>query len=303
MYCRVLYCEASCGARPSTSCSPVPSSLLPAPSLLEPSPPSPIAARSSAEWLDYFRANTAAFADVPWETAVRLTPPERDAVAASIQEFQLGESSEGRHLHAAARAHAAETGDDAYVAAIEAFIREEQRHARQLGRFLAAEGIPLRKRSWADDVFRALRRGASLETTVSVLLTAELIAQVYYAALREATDSPLLRALCERVLRDEAAHVRFQAERLAALRENRARVLVIVAVAVQRALLAAVVPVVWWGHRSALRRGGLTLPLFWRRCHARFEAVAPIMTPRSHRRGEQREDALSPETRRRSGVA
>jgi len=238
----------------------------------------PCAPRSSLEWCAYFDANASA-AEIPWECGAHLTVAERRAVAPSIQEFQLGESSEGRHLHAAARAYAASSGDDAYVRAIEAFIREEQRHARDLGRFLAAEGVPLRKRSWPDAVFRSLRRGASLETTVGVLLTAELIAQVYYAALRDATGSPVLRALCERILRDEAEHVRFQAERLALLRAGRARVAVHFAQAAQRGLLAGAALVVWWGHRSALARGGLSFGRYWRQCWGRFAAAAATMTP------------------------
>jgi hypothetical protein len=96
---------------------------------------------------------------VSWTSPVRLTDDERRAITASVQQFQLGESSEGSHLHAAARAYAARTGDDAYVSAIEAFIREEQRHARDLARFLTAEGIRLTKHRWPDAVFRWLRRG------------------------------------------------------------------------------------------------------------------------------------------------
>jgi len=234
--------------------------------------------RSSLDWCAYYEANAAA-AEIPWECSAHLTAAERRAVAASIQEFQLGESSEGRHLHAAARAYAASSGDGAYVRAIEAIIREEQRHARDLGRFLAAEGIPLRKRSWPDAVFRSLRRGAGLETTVGVLLTAELIAQVYYAALRDATRSPVLRALCERILRDEAEHVRFQAERLALLRAGRARVAVRLAQAAQRGLLAGAALVVWWGHRSVLAGGGLSFGRYWGQCWERFAAAATMMTP------------------------
>jgi hypothetical protein len=132
--------------------------------------------RQSLEWCAYYAANAVA-ANVSWTSPVRLTDDERRAITASMQQFQLGESSEGSHPHAAARAYAARTGDDAYVSAIEAFIREEQRHARDLARFLTAEGIPLTKHSWPDAVFRWLRRGAGLEVTVSVLLTAEIIAR------------------------------------------------------------------------------------------------------------------------------
>ena len=239
----------------------------------------PRARVSSAEWCAHFEGSASLPDEVPWESAVRLTEAERRAVAASIQEFQLGESSEGRHLHAAARAHAASTGDHAYARAIAAFIREEQRHARGFGRFLAGEGIPLRRHSWPDAVFRQLRRGVGLETTVCVLLTAELIAQVYYAALRDATQSPTLRALCGRILRDEAAHVRFQAERIAMLRAGHAPSRVWLAQAGQRALFAGAVLVVWWGHRSALTRGGFPFRRYWRQCWERFASAAATMVP------------------------
>jgi rubrerythrin len=236
------------------------------------------APRTSLEWCAYYAANAVA-ANVPWTAPVRLTDDERRAIAASVQQFQLGESSEGRHLHAAARVYAARTGDEAYVSAIEAFIREEQRHARDLGRFLTAEGIPLTKESWPDAVFRWLRRGAGLEVTVSVLLTAEIIAQVYYAALRDATRSPILRALCDRILADEAAHVRFQAERLGTLRAGRGRVGVRLAVAAQRTLFAATALIVWNGHRPALERGGFFFRRYWRECWERFGDAAEMMRP------------------------
>jgi hypothetical protein len=248
-------------------------------SALRPSAPVDRALPTSAEWCAYYAANASAATTIPWGCGARLTEAERRAVAASVQEFQLGERSEGQHLHAAARAYAGSTGDDAYVRAIEAFIREEQRHARYLGRFLAMEGIPLRRRSWPDDVFRFLRRGAGLETTVAVLLTAEVIAQVYYAALRGATRSPVLRALCERILRDEAAHVRFQAERLALLRAGRGRFAVRIACAGQRALFAGAAVVVWNGHRAVLRRGGFPFRRYWRQCWRQFARAAVMMDP------------------------
>jgi len=52
---------------------------------------------------------------------------ERDAIALSVQEFQLGESSEGRHLISAASRYAAYSGDFDYVTALRLFIAEENR--------------------------------------------------------------------------------------------------------------------------------------------------------------------------------
>ncbi len=186
------------------------------------------APRTSLEWCAYYAANAVA-ANVPWSSTVRLSDDERRAIAASVQQFQLGESSEGRHLYAAARAHAARIGDHGYVSAIEAFIREEQRHARDLGRFLATEGS--------------------------------------------------LRALCERILTDEAAHVRFQAERLRMVRAGRASVGVMVAVFAQRTLFAGTALLVWTGHNTAFARGGFSFRRYWTECWERFGDAAEMMRP------------------------
>src|SRR5262245_33376323 len=199
---------------------------------------------TSRDWCAFFKANAVAPDGIPWADARVLSDTERRAIASSIQEFQLGESSEGKHLRAAAHSYATRAGDPEYAIAIALFIGEEQRHAAYLARFLRQEGLPLRPSTWADTVFRLLRRGASLEQTIAVLLTAELIAQVYYVALRDATASPTLRAICARVLRDEEAHVRFQTERLSMLRKGRRASAVRIAVAAQRALFASAMVVV-----------------------------------------------------------
>src|SRR5262249_5205482 len=158
---------------------------------------------------------------IPWERGAELTDAEREAVAASLQDFQRGESSEGRHFLLCAADHAARTGDPAYLEAVRLFLAEEKRHAQTLARFLQLAGIPLLTRTWPDTAFRWLRKLAGLDVCLSVLVTAEIIAKVYYAAVRAATQSAVLRRVCEQLLKDEVRHVRFQCERLAILRRHR----------------------------------------------------------------------------------
>jgi hypothetical protein len=165
------------------------------------------------------------------------------------------------------------------VRAIQLFIKEEQRHAEWLGRFLAIEQLPAIRHSWADRVFRRLRRGSSLEVAISVLRTAEILAQVYYAALRAATASPLLQALCRQVLRDELAHVRFQSERLALLSAGRSRPAQALTALLQRGLFAAASLVVWRNHRPVFACAGLDFPAYWARCRRAYERAAPGSRP------------------------
>src|SRR4051794_30829492 len=100
---------------------------------------------TSQEWKSYYEHNARSLLDVPWERGAELGDDEIAAIGSSLQAFQAGENSEGHHLFKYAKAYVARTGDDAYVAAIRLFIAEEQRHARDLGRFLQLNKIPLLK--------------------------------------------------------------------------------------------------------------------------------------------------------------
>ena len=237
---------------------------------------------TSDDWRGYFERNAQIPSRIPWELGADLTDDERCAIASSVQEFQAGESSEGRHLYRFAQEYAARTGDYEYLRALRLFIGEEQRHALHLGRFLTINGIPLVDSTFADQVFRRLRNVvSSLEVSIAVLLTAELIAKVYYAVLREATQSAILRALCERILSDEQAHVHFQSGQLAILRARRTTIVLAATFVAHRVLYAGTVVVVWWSHRHVIRRAGLRPSQWWNRCWAEFSDAlgGPALTP------------------------
>ncbi len=216
----------------------------------------------STAWVEYFWSNAATVRAFPWTAGAGLTDAERRTIATSIAEFQLGESSEGAHLLRFGRLHAVETGDADYLAALRLFIAEEHRHAADLGRFMDLAGLPKARRTWVDSVFRALRRRSGLERSIVLLLTAEVVATVYYRGLRDATGSPLLRALCDQILDDEAKHVEFQTQRLAILRRGRPRVRRAASRVAQWVLTCGTCLVVWPRHRRVLRAGGLGLPAF-----------------------------------------
>jgi hypothetical protein len=139
-------------------------------------------------------------------------------VGRSIQQFQLGEWARGRGLVRRASSHAILARDSWFLPALKLFIAEEQEHSAILGRFLDHERIPRLTNHWIDAVFRRLRKLAGLELCATVLVTAEVLAIPFYQALRDATRSPLLRAICIRILCEEAAHLHFQALTLGLLR-------------------------------------------------------------------------------------
>jgi len=175
----------------------------------------------SQAWYSYFRSNRGSAEGLPWDDLYRLSEGEREAIRRSIQQFQLGEGAEGKALLKRGHVFALATGDSQFVEALALFIKEEQRHSADLLRFMQQQGIPALRGHWIDQVFRRIRVLAGLELELRVLVTAEIIAVPYYRALRRATQSTLLRALCQHILCDEAGHLRFQAFMLSRLEAER----------------------------------------------------------------------------------
>ena len=213
-------------------------------------------------WRNHFRRNL----------LDELEPRARDGwgeaeaavLGPSLAQFQLGESSDGRHLLRYAREFGERSGDSWLGEAMALFIQEENRHSQWLAEFLKAQGFPLLRRCWSDAVFRVLRKMLGFGLMVAVLVCAEIVAVPYYTAVREMTASGWLRTICARLLQDEAMHLRFQATNLGAvwrrwkfLRAFRR---------CHKALMAGICFVVWMEHGEVLRRGGYTRLTFLTRC-------------------------------------
>ncbi|MGE3803414.1 MAG: ferritin-like domain-containing protein [Gemmataceae bacterium] len=237
----------------------------------------------SARWADFFRHNAANQRPLPWERGAEVSPEELAAIARSLQAWQLGETSEGRHLRAAAARYADRSGDPDFVAAIDLFIKEEQRHGELLGRFLDLAGPGRLKKDWGDNLFRAARYClTSMEVWTTPVVMVETLALVYYNAIRRATNSPLLRALCAQILADEIPHLRFQCERLAMMHRTRGRIGLWLTMAAHRLFFLLVVGLVWLGHRRALRAGGYSWRHYWRASWDRMHAAWRRMDPRGY---------------------
>lgn len=226
--------------------------------------------RTSTEWVKFFEYNRRNLMAIPWDNPYRLNSDEHDAIVSSLQQFQLGESSEGKHLMALASDHATHTANPDYARAIALFIREEQRHAADLGRFMQQENMPCLEKHSVDGVFRWLRRALNLEVAVVVLQTAEIVAMTYYKALHDATQSPVLRAICRQILHDEVQHLRFQNDTLASLRRGRSTLKRWGARLMHRVLFANTLLVVWMGHRKVYHAAEYSFWRFWRANWSRF---------------------------------
>jgi hypothetical protein len=219
-------------------------------------------------WLEYFRANQGEPEEIPWDQLQELGPPLRTALVPSLQQFQLGENAAGVHFLELARSHARVANDPDFPEAIALFIAEEQRHSRMLGDYLRRTGAPLLQRHWMHSVFRLLRHWTTLEGKVAVLVTAEIMAIPYYRAVMAASPCPVLGAICRRILREEARHLRFQGNTLRALCAGRTWWMHLLTAAGQRIFLGGTCLTTWWEHRAVFRLAGLRLRDVWRLARA-----------------------------------
>jgi hypothetical protein len=243
---------------------------------------------SSPEWFAYFTKNAARQRDIPWEQGACVSAAELNEIAASLRAWQLGETSDGAHLLAAAKNYAAKVGDPDFPEVVRLFIKEEQRHGGNLGRFLDLAGVERARSDWGDTLFRFVRYSfPSMEVWATPVVMVETHAMIYYHAIRCATRSPVLRRICEQILADEVAHIRFQCQRLAILHRRRARWLRALIVAAHRPMFAAVTLAIWAGHRRALRAGGYPFSRFWRAAWRRMRYAWRKMAPESYRWEEE----------------
>jgi hypothetical protein len=226
------------------------------------------AVKESDSWCRHFRNNAVNPYHLPWDDPTPLSREESRRIHSSIQQFQLGEGSSGSRLLKRGLEYANAEADPRFIEALKLFVKEEQRHSAYLLRFMLREGIAAASKHWVDTVFRRLRVLAGLELSLRVLVSAEIIAIPYYQALAAATQSPLLQAICSRILQDESAHLRFQASMLSRLAASRTFFSDRVVSAAHRLFLLATSYVVWLEHGDVFRaagysRAGFLAETFW----------------------------------------
>lgn len=241
--------------------------------------PSKDRARSKT-WCARLVANSSASDNLPWNDCYSLSASERRAIQKSIQQFQLGEGSEGRRLLDRGDAYSHVVGDPHFREALALFVKEEQRHSGHLLRFMLRQEIPAVTKHWVDTVFRLLRGLAGLELSLRVLVTAEIIAVPYYRALGRATKSNLLHAISAKILQDEATHLKFQASMLSRLARGRSPLYRTLLCRAQRLFLIGTCCVVWVDHRSVFAAANYRLRGFLREALSELSDLEAAMSAR-----------------------
>jgi hypothetical protein len=216
----------------------------------------------SRKWFTHFSLRSMTALHVSPNPTVQLTDKELRTITLSIQQFQLGENSRGRHLLERGQKYGRAVNDPLFAGALDIFIKEEQQHSRYLAAFMESQSIPLVGKHWVDTVFRRLRGLAGLELSLTVLVTAEFVAVPYFRALRGATNSSILKIICNRILEDEANHLKFQASMLARVAGRRPEVFQRFLSELHRLFLLGTILVVWFEHHILFEAAGYTFLRF-----------------------------------------
>lgn len=214
--------------------------------------------KTSHEWLLYF-VNNLKQQRINWENQPCITLQEKWNVITSMQAWQLGETSDGKNLINAATKYAKKINDDFYVDAIKLFIKEEQKHGENLGKYLDAIHYPRIKKNWGDSLFRKVRGlNTSMEWWTLAVISVESTAQVYYQALKDATKCSLLKQICTDILIDEAPHIQFQKERMEVIVSAKPYWQKVLASKFYKLFFYATALLVWFAHKDVFKAGGLS---------------------------------------------
>ena len=150
---------------------------------------------TTKQWFCYFK-NNLEMERINWNQPPGISQAEIKRILKSLQAWQLGETSDGKNLLKACSKYATKTGDLHYVKTMELFIKEEQKHGNNLGRYLDIIGQPRIKKDWGDSLFRKIRGfNTSMELWTLAVITIENAAQIFYQALKDATQCKLLKEI------------------------------------------------------------------------------------------------------------
>jgi len=228
----------------------------------------------SAYWTNHFSNNTK-INRIDWTLKPEILDSEKQNILKSLQAWQLGETSEGKHLINASKKYAKTINDEEYLEAVKLFIKEEQKHGNNLGKYLDLIGEQRITKDWGDTLFRKIRYfNTNMELWTIAVITVESAAQIFYQALKDASNCTLLKQICTDILIDEAAHITFQRERLYIIFSQKNAVSKWIAYHAYSCFFLCTSLVVWLAHKTLFKAGKLNFYRYFNKMKYKLGKVA-----------------------------
>ncbi|SHM86193.1 ferritin-like domain-containing protein [Chitinophaga sp. CF418] len=237
--------------------------------------------KTSNQWILHFKEN-AKKQRIDWSLSPDISEQEISAILHSLQAWQLGETSDGRHLLKAVTRYAKQTNDLPYIEATALFIKEEQKHGNNLGIYLDRIGKPRIKADLGDTLFRKVRYfNANMEIWTLTVTVVESTAQVFYQSMKDATRCKLLKQICTDILIDEAPHIEFQTERLSIIFNGKTALGKAIAHKAYYIFYFSTALVVWMAHKKLFKAGGNTFRKYMIKMRYKYNRIINRITANS----------------------
>jgi hypothetical protein len=169
----------------------------------------------ASKWIRHFQTNQDNRSEPAWDSALRLDAKVIEKLLPSIQQFQLGDGGGPASL-IARDAAAYRNSSEGIRTLTDLWFKEEREHSRLLGKAVERLGGKPIKSHWSFSAFCACRRLIGVRAELQILLLTELVSTAYYTVLERHVDDWPLQDMCSLILRDEAGHVSYHCDRLAA---------------------------------------------------------------------------------------
>lgn len=178
--------------------------------------PSSLEAIDWEKWKEHFARNQEDRNEPDWENLNRWMRPDLvKRLLPSLQQFELGDGGGPAQL-IAFNAENFRSCSPENREVVDAWFAEEREHARLLGCAVERFGGSHIDSHWSFSAFCGIRRLCGVRFELQVLLLTEIVSAAYYRVLkRHANDQPM-KDMCSLINRDEAGHIAFHLDRLAA---------------------------------------------------------------------------------------
>lgn len=227
--------------------------------------------KTSQTWIEHFSGNIK-IQRIDWDLQPSLTSIERNNILSSMKAWQLGETSDGAHLMKASRKYSNKIHDNDYPLAVELFIKEEQKHGNNLGKYLDMINEKRLRQNWADTMFRKVRYfNSSMELWTLAVITVESTAQVFYQALKDASRCQLLKQICTDILIDEAFHIDFQLERFLLIHENKKVISKFLSYYLYKTFYYFTITLVWFAYKKCFKAGNIPYVKYRKKMSLKFK--------------------------------
>ena len=170
---------------------------------------------NQGKWIAHFERNRLYRSEPDWSAPVSIPQPALAPLVRSLEQFRLGDGG-GPDSLIARDAERFRNQTPEMRAIVDFWFAEEAEHSRLLGCAVDRFGGRHITSHWSFSAFCLCRRELGVRFELQVLLLTELVSTAYYRVLLGHSPDAPLAAMCGLILRDEAGHVGFHRDRLAA---------------------------------------------------------------------------------------